>query len=110
MKAYYVMRLDDTNQVQLNLPYRDVRGNRIRAEAPYWPKADALDPVNIDGNYFLYGVDTQEQANELAKFLTQIKPGTTWLVCGATSVFRCQPGPVKQSIFTPEGLLPAADE
>lgn len=110
MKAYYVMRLDETNQVQLHLPYRDVRGNRILSEAPYWPKADQLDPTNIDGAYFIYGVDTQEQADELAKFLTQIKPGTTWLVCEAKSVFRCQPGPVKRSVFTPGGLLPVNDE
>lgn len=64
-------------------------------------------PSHYTGDHPVYFLDEEGHAERLAGFLATKKPGTTWLVVKSTASFRCPPGPVTKSVFSPGGLLPA---
>jgi hypothetical protein len=55
----------------------------------------------------VYWVDTEPDAEELAKKLTEWFPANTYGVAIMSTIYRRDPGPVVKSIVSEKGVLPA---
>lgn len=108
MRNFYVIRTEDGREEGGYVPpLRDSANQRFNTWAPRYDNLRDVDMSTFTGEYPIYGVDTESQAEVLAKYLAERRPGSNWITMKSTNSFRCIPGPVQKSMFTPAGLVPA---
>ena len=108
MRNYYIIRTDEHREEGGYIPpVRDAAQQRFNVWSPRYEQLRDIDLSTFNGDYPIYGVDAESHADALAKYLAERKPGSSWIVVKSTNSFRCIPGPVQKSQFTPAGLVPA---
>ena len=108
MRNFYIIRVDDGREEGPYIPpTRDNNNERIHTWGQRYEQLRDIDLSVFNGEYPVYAVESESHAEAVAKLLAEKRPGSNWVVVKSISSFRCIPGPVSKSAFTPAGLVPA---